>query len=292
MSATVDSAARTRDRYAVIGNPIAHSKSPFIHERFADQTGEAIEYAHLLAPLDGFAAAVREFIAQGGRGVNVTVPFKLEAYALADTLSPRAAAAGAVNTLRFDAGGIFGDNTDGVGLVRDIETNLGVSLTGARILLLGSGGAARGVVLPMLERAPASLTIVNRTASKAEELVGQFTQAAHDAGCVLAGGGPERVAREPYDVIVNATAGSLDAALPACDAAAFGPSTLAYDMMYGARPTVFMEHAAALGARVADGLGMLVEQAAESFYIWRGVRPDSAPVLAALRAALAASAAH
>ncbi|AGK49541.1 shikimate 5-dehydrogenase [Burkholderia thailandensis MSMB121] len=292
MSTTVESAARARDRYAVIGNPIAHSKSPFIHSRFAEQTGEAIEYTHLLAPLDGFSAAVREFIAQGGRGVNVTVPFKLEAYALADTLSPRAAAAGAVNTLRFDADGIFGDNTDGVGLVRDIETNLGVSLTSARILLLGAGGAARGVVLPMLERGPASLTIVNRTASKAEELVGQFTQAAHDAGCVLAGGGPERVAREPYDVIVNATAGSLDAALPECDAAAFGPATLAYDMMYGTRPTVFMEHAATLGARASDGLGMLVEQAAESFHLWRGVRPDGAPVLAALRAALAASAAH
>ncbi|AJY28473.1 shikimate dehydrogenase [Burkholderia thailandensis 34] len=290
MSAAVE--PPVRDRYAVIGNPVAHSKSPFIHARFAEQTGEAIEYTHLLAPLDGFAATVREFIAQGGRGVNVTVPFKLEAYALADTLSPRAAAAGAVNTLRFDADGIFGDNTDGVGLVRDIETNLGVSLTGARILLLGAGGAARGVVLPMLERGPASLTIVNRTASKAEELVGQFTQAAHDAGCVLAGGGPERVAREPYDVIVNATAGSLDAALPECDAAAFCPATLAYDMMYGARPTVFMEHAATLGARTADGLGMLVEQAAESFNLWRGVRPDGAPVLAALRAALAASAAH
>lgn len=255
MSTAVESAARARDRYAVIGNPIAHSKSPFIHSRFAEQTGEAIEYTHLLAPLDGFSATVRAFIAQGGRGVNVTVPFKLEAYALADALSPRAAAAGAVNTLRFDADGVFGDNTDGVGLVRDIEVNLGVSLTGARILLLGAGGAARGVVLPMLERGPASLTIVNRTASKAEELVGQFTQAAHDAGCVLAGGGPERIAREPYDVIVNATAGSLDAALPECDATAFGPATLAYDMMYGARPTVFMEHAAALGARTADGLG-------------------------------------
>ncbi|MHA7148982.1 shikimate dehydrogenase, partial [Burkholderia pseudomallei] len=157
MSTAVESAARARDRYAVIGNPIAHSKSPFIHSRFAEQTGEAIEYTHLLAPLDGFSATVRAFIAQGGRGVNVTVPFKLEAYALADALSPRAAAAGAVNTLRFDADGVFGDNTDGVGLVRDIEVNLGVSLTGARILLLGAGGAARGVVLPMLERGPASL---------------------------------------------------------------------------------------------------------------------------------------
>lgn len=259
------------DRYVVFGNPVAHSKSPFIHAQFAAQTGEPIVYEHRLAPLDGFDAAVRAFVAEGGRGANVTVPFKLDAHALADTLSPRAAAAGAVNTLRIDADGrIHGDNTDGAGLVRDIETNLGVSLAGARILLLGAGGAARGVVLPMLERAPLSITIVNRTASKAETLVGQFMQAAHDAGCVLSGGGPTEVRAQPYDVIVNATAGSLDAALPECDAAAFGPHTLAYDMMYGAQPTVFMQHAASLGARTADGLGMLVEQAAESFYIWRG----------------------
>ncbi|WP_179404876.1 shikimate dehydrogenase [Burkholderia guangdongensis] len=276
------------DRYVVFGNPIAHSKSPFIHARFAAQTGERIVYDHRLAPLDGFAPAVRAFIAEGGRGANVTVPFKLDAHALADTLSPRAAAAGAVNTLRFDADGrIHGDNTDGVGLVRDIETNLGVPLAGTRILLLGAGGAARGVVLPILDRAPLSITIANRTASKAEELVGQFMQAAHDAGCALAGGGAEVVRAEPYDVIVNATAGSLDAALPDCDPAAFGASTLAYDMMYGAQPTVFMQHAASLGARAADGLGMLVEQAAESFFVWRGVRPDGAPVLAALRQALA-----
>ncbi|KVL91591.1 shikimate dehydrogenase [Burkholderia stagnalis] len=277
------------DRYVVFGNPVAHSKSPFIHARFAAQTGEPVVYEHRLAPVGGFEAAVREFIAEGGCGANVTVPFKLDAHALADTLSPRAAAAGAVNTLRFDVdGGIHGDNTDGVGLVRDIETNLGVRLAGTRILLLGAGGAARGVVLPMLERAPLSITIVNRTASKAEALVGQFTQAAHDAGCTLAGGGPDTVRAQPYDVIVNATAGSLDAALPDCDPAAFGPGTLAYDMMYGAQPTVFMQHAASLGARTADGLGMLVEQAAESFFIWRGVRPDGAPVLAALRQALAA----
>ncbi|MGN3963269.1 shikimate dehydrogenase [Burkholderia gladioli] len=283
--------AVARERYAVFGNPVAHSKSPFIHARFAEQTGQAIDYTPRLAPLDGFAAAVREFIAAGGRGANVTVPFKLEAHALADTLSPRAAAAGAVNTLRFEADGrIHGDNTDGVGLVRDIEQNLGVSLAGARILLLGAGGAARGVVLPMLDRGPLAISIVNRTAGKAEELVGQFTQAAHDAGCSLAGGGAALVERHPYDVIVNATAGSLDAALPECDPAAFGAGTLAYDMMYGAQPTVFMRHAESLGARAADGLGMLVEQAAESFHLWRGVRPDGAPVLAALRNALAAAA--
>ncbi|MEX3628454.1 MAG: shikimate dehydrogenase [Burkholderia sp.] len=283
--------AAARERYAVFGNPVAHSKSPFIHARFAEQTGQAIDYTPRLAPLDGFVAAVREFIAAGGRGANVTVPFKLEAHALADTLSPRAAAAGAVNTLRFEAEGrIHGDNTDGVGLVRDIEQNLGVSLAGARILLLGAGGAARGVVLPMLDRGPLAINIVNRTASKAEELVDQFTQAAHDAGCALAGGGATMAERRPYDVIVNATAGSLDAALPECGPAAFGAGTLAYDMMYGAQPTVFMRHAESLGARAADGLGMLVEQAAESFHLWRGVRPDGAPVLGALRDVLAAAA--
>ncbi|TDV09849.1 shikimate dehydrogenase [Paraburkholderia caballeronis] len=276
------------ERYAVIGNPVAHSKSPSIHAQFAQQTGERIVYDRVLAPVDGFVAEVRAFVANGGRGLNVTVPFKLEAHALADRLSPRAAAAGAVNTLRFDADGIFGDNTDGFGLVRDIEANLGVTLRGARVLLLGAGGAARGVVLPMLERGPRELTIVNRTAAKADALVAQFAEAARAAGCALNGGGPQAVEPWPYDVIVNATAGSLDAALPDCDERAFGAGSLAYDMMYGAQPTVFMRHAQLLGARAADGLGMLVEQAAESFYVWRGVRPDSAPVLAALRAQLAA----
>jgi shikimate dehydrogenase len=278
----------TRERYAVIGNPIGHSKSPFIHGRFAAQTGEPVDYGHLLAPVDAFAPHVRAFIEAGGRGLNVTVPFKLEAHAFANTLSPRAAAAGAVNTLRVDADGIYGDNTDGFGLVRDIEVNLGVSLKGARILLLGAGGAARGVVLPMLDRAPHTLTIVNRTAQKAEALVEQFAQAARDANCRLAGGSARAIEAGQYDVIVNATAGSLDAALPECDDRAFGNGTLAYDMMYSAHPTVFMQHAAKLGARGADGLGMLVEQAAESFYVWRGVRPDGAPVLAELRALLTA----
>lgn len=273
----------TADRYAVIGNPVKHSRSPFIHAQFAQQTGERIEYGRLLAPLDGFVAQVREFITAGGRGLNVTVPFKLEAHALADELSPRAAAAGAVNTLRFSTNGIYGDNTDGVGLVRDIETNLGVPLCGARILLLGAGGAARGVVLPILERHPAALTIVNRTAQKADALVAQFAEPACAASCVLTGGGPQCVEPRPYDVIVNATAGSLSATLPECNDRAFGAATLAYDMMYGAQPTVFIRHAASRGARAADGLGMLVEQAAESFYVWRGVRPDGARVLEAMR---------
>ena len=281
-------AAGPRDRYAVIGNPIGHSKSPFIHARFAEQTGEAIEYTHLLAPLDGFVPHVRAFIEAGGRGLNVTVPFKLEAHALATKLSPRAAAAGAVNTLRFEADEVHGDNTDGFGLVRDIEVNLATPLKGARILLLGAGGAARGVVLPMLERAPHTLTIANRTAEKAKELVDQFGDAAREAGCRLTGGGVTSIDPGTYDVIINATAGSLDGALPEFDDGAFGSGTLAYDMMYGAQPTVFMQHAQTLGARAADGLGMLVEQAAESFYVWRGVRPNGAPVLAELRRILAA----
>ncbi|KXU90482.1 shikimate dehydrogenase [Paraburkholderia monticola] len=282
------SSNEARDRYAVIGNPVGHSKSPFIHARFAAQTGEPVEYGHLLAPVDAFVPHVRAFIEAGGRGLNVTVPFKLDAHAFANTLSPRAAAAGAVNTLRVDADGIYGDNTDGFGLVRDIEVNLGVPLKGARILLLGAGGAARGVVLPMLDRAPHTLTIVNRTAQKAEALVEQFAQAASDAHCRLVGGSARAIEAGQYDVIVNATAGSLEAALPECDDRAFGNGTLAYDMMYSAHPTVFMQHAAKLGARGADGLGMLVEQAAESFYVWRGARPDGAPVLAELRALLSA----
>ncbi|MEJ8795321.1 shikimate dehydrogenase [Trinickia caryophylli] len=286
---TIVPPAPGRELYAVIGNPVAHSKSPFIHARFAEQTGEPVEYRHLLGPLGRFEETVRAFIAAGGRGLNVTVPFKLEAHALADKHSARAAAAGAVNTLRFDGDSIYGENTDGVGLVRDIESNLGVPLAGARILVLGAGGAARGVVLPMLERSPAALAIVNRTASKADELVAQFAGAAQRAGCALTGGGPNVVEPRAYDIVVNATAGSLDAALPECDSRAFGAHTLAYDMMYGAEPTVFMRHAESLGARAADGLGMLVEQAAESFFVWRAVRPASAPVLAELRRILTRS---
>jgi shikimate dehydrogenase len=277
--------AAVMDRYAVIGNPIAHSKSPRIHGRFAAQTGEPVVYDRLLAPLDGFEAAVRSFMAAGGRGLNVTVPFKLEAYRLADTLSPRAAAAGAVNTLKFGDAGIFGDNTDGFGLVRDLEHNLATPLAGRRILLLGAGGAARGAVLPLLERGPAELVIVNRSAPRAAELAAAFAVAAQAAGCRLAAGARE-VAHGRFDVVINATAGSLAEQVPEFDPAALGCGTLAYDMMYAAQPTVFMRYAAQHGARSADGLGMLVEQAAESFYVWRGVRPDSVGVLAELRAEL------
>ncbi len=276
------------DRYAVIGNPVAHSRSPWIHARFAEQTQQAMNYERVLGAIGAFSADVTAFIEAGGRGLNVTVPFKLDAYALATTLTPRASAAGAVNTLKAGPNGdILGDNTDGVGLVHDIESNLGVSLKGARVLLLGAGGAARGVVLPLFDSGLAALSIVNRTASKAELLADHFADAARAANVRFSGGGVESVEAGPYDVIVNATAGSLHGAIPECDPGSFGPGTLAYDMMYSAEPTVFMRHALGLNARPADGLGMLVEQAAESFYVWRGVRPETDGVLRALRAEIA-----
>jgi shikimate dehydrogenase len=274
--------------YAVIGNPIAHSKSPDIHARFAAETAQDMRYARLLAPLDAFAATVQEFVAQGGRGANVTVPFKLEAYALAGTLTARAKAAGAVNTLKFDGGEIIGDNTDGVGLVTDIVRNAGFDLAQKKILLLGAGGAARGVLLPLLEARPAQLTIANRTVAKAQELVEQFQPfAGAGAGvdCKLSACSFAE-ARQQYDLVINATSASLQAELPPLATSVFGPATLAYDMMYGRQPTVFMQFAAANGAQVRDGLGMLVEQAAESFFVWRGVRPHTDAVFTALRAQL------
>ena len=270
------------DRYVVIGHPIAHSKSPDIHASFAAQTGQDLQYERLLAPIDGFADTVRGLVRTGAKGANVTVPFKLEAYALADRLSERARAAGAVNTLMFSADGIAGDNTDGCGLVTDIIGNAGVPLAGKRVLLLGAGGAARGVILPLLRESPAELVLANRTEAKALELAAQFAAA-----------GPIRAATidaldAPFDIVINATSSSLSDAPPPVGASVFDAGTLAYDMMYGARPTPFMAFATARGAHARDGLGMLVEQAAESFHLWRGVRPDTAPVLQRLRAALKA----
>ncbi len=294
----------TADRYVVIGNPIAHSKSPQIHAAFARQTGEALAYERLLAPLDGFEAAVRDFIAAGGRGANVTVPFKLEAFALADRLSERATAAGAVNTLRFDREdgrvSIVGDNTDGVGLVRDIVANAGVAVAGARVLLLGAGGAARGVILPLLAESPAQLVIANRTLARAEELVVQFAEAASSSAstATLASASASAVQLSAsrfedltgrFDIVINATSASLSSELPPVPASVFAAGGFAYDMMYGAQPTVFMQMAAQAGAHVRDGLGMLVEQAAESFHVWRGVRPDTMPVYRELRAQLASA---
>lgn len=270
------------DRYAVIGNPIAHSKSPDIHACFAAQTGQNLLYERLLAPLDGFAETVREFIQQGGKGANVTVPFKLEAFALATSLTERASAAGAVNTLAFDAGTITGDNTDGIGLVSDIVRNAGVAIEGKKVLLLGAGGAARGVLLPVLDQCPAKLVIANRTITKATELASQFALHGPVAASAF------DALQEPFDIIINATSASLADDVPPVAPAVFGNGALAYDMMYGKAHTVFMQFAERYGARVRDGLGMLVEQAAESFYIWRGVRPDTASVFAELRAKLQA----
>ncbi|HCA27750.1 MAG TPA: shikimate dehydrogenase [Betaproteobacteria bacterium] len=266
------------DCYAVIGNPIAHSQSPFIHAEFARQTGQDLHYRALLAPRDGFTSAARQFQAEGGKGMNVTVPFKEEAWRFATQLTERARLAEAVNTLQFGAEGILGDNTDGAGLVRDLQNNLGFSLSGKTILLMGAGGAARGVLQPLLAQRPARLTLVNRTPARADALKRQF--AAH--GEILACG--YAALAQPHQLVINATSSSLHGALPPLPETIFTPGALAYDMMYAKEPTLFLRFAAAHGAsRLADGVGMLVEQAAESFTLWRGVRPDTAPVIALLK---------
>ncbi len=267
------------DRYCVIGNPVAHSKSPAIHAAFAAQTGQDLVYERCLAPLDGFDATVAQLISAGYKGANVTVPFKLEAAALAATLSERARAAGAVNTLSFTAAGIAGDNTDGAGLVNDIVRNAGFAIVGKRVLLVGAGGAARGVILPLLGHRPQELVISNRTAATADALAASF------GGHGVAVSACEFAALAGrFDIVINATSASLAGALPPLPPAIFRPGTLALDMMYAADPTPFMQFASAHGATARDGLGMLVEQAAEAFFVWRGVRPETAAVLAALRA--------
>ncbi len=267
------------DRYTVFGHPIEHSKSPRIHAAFAVQTAQDLIYTASLVPLNGFEAALSAFGAAGGRGANVTVPFKEEAYRLATRLSDRARQAGAVNTLTLEGSEIVGDNTDGVGLVRDLTLNLQYSLAGKRILVLGAGGATRGVLGPLWAMQPESLFIANRTATKAVELARMF-------GC--AGGGFDAIPDQPFDVVINATAASLAGEMPPLPETVFAPDALAYDMMYG-RETPFLRFALAHGARIADGLGMLVEQAAEAFWLWRGVRPETAPVLATLLAERAGS---
>ena len=267
------------DHYAVVGNPVAHSRSPQIHAEFARQTGQAMDYIRLLAPLDGFAAEVAAFCARGGRGVNVTLPFKVEAFRFATRHSERAQHAQAVNTLKFESGQTLGDNTDGAGLVRDLECNLGLALAGRRVLLMGAGGAARGVLLPVLEGKPATLVIANRTRDKALALAQHFAQRGYCAGA----GYPD-LAGMQFDIVINATSASVSGDVPPLPPHIFAPQAFAYDMMYGKDDTPFMQFARAHGAaRVANGIGMLVEQAAESFWLWRGVRPQTAPVIEKLR---------
>ena len=271
------------ERYAVFGNPIAHSKSPAIHARFAAQTGQNLSYEALLAPLDGFAAAVAEFRAAGGRGANVTVPFKEEAFRLCQRLTSRAERAGAVNTLVF-GDDILGDNTDGAGLLRDITINLGQSLAGRRLLLLGAGGAARGALAPLLAARPGRFVMVNIF----PEIAAKLAAGVADLGEVATGDFADLAGQE-FDVVINATSASLSGETLPLPPGIFAPGSLAYDMMYGQGETLFMAQACRMGAALrADGLGMLVEQAAEAFALWRGVRPETAPVLADLRDQLTA----
>lgn len=269
------------DLYAVIGHPVNHSKSPRIHSLFASQTGEALEYTAIQAPLDGFEKTVNEFFARGGKGLNVTVPFKEAAWQMAGRHSARALKAGAANTLYQDNGVMVADNTDGAGLVQDLLCNHQVVLKGARILMLGAGGAVRGVLAPLLLEQPHTLVIANRTPAKAQNLVTLFadvagiTQLDWKAFDSLAG---------DFDVIINGTSASLQGDLPPLPTTLIGTDTVIYDMMYAATNTAFNQWALDHGAkRVYDGLGMLVEQAAEAFEVWRGIRPQTAPVIASLR---------
>lgn len=271
------------DKYAVIGNPISHSKSPQIHATFAMQTNQNMSYEAILAPIDGFTETVKHLIAQGFKGVNVTVPFKFEAFDLCGELSPRALAAGAVNTLSFNKNRIIGDNTDGFGLVRDLTLNHLHALEGLQILVLGAGGAARGVMLPLIHAKPASILVANRTLDKAKNLADHFNK---NTDCQINtcefAALNQPFLQQPFDIVINATSASLSEASLLIGDEMFGAKTLAYDMMYG-RETPFMAQARSNGAQVVDGLGMLVEQAAEAFHIWRGVRPDTAPVIAMFR---------
>jgi shikimate dehydrogenase len=269
------------DKYGVVGNPIAHSRSPEIHERFARQTRQRMSYERIEAPLDGFedlALALRD---AGFRGLNVTVPFKLDAAKLADDLAPRARLAGAVNTLVFDGDTIFGDNTDGIGFVRDVRERLKFNFSDCSVLVLGAGGAVRGVIGALLDASPRWIAVSNRTHQRAEELGEEFgVEAIH----------LDEVPAEHFDLIVNGTSTGLKHDAPPIDPETFNDCTLAYDLVYAADPTPFMELARSGGAKtVCDGLGMLIEQAAESFLLWRGVRPDTAPVYRELRELLSRS---
>lgn len=267
-------------RYAVLGHPISHSKSPLIHQQFARQFDFDIDYQAIDVAPGSFEKTVREFMASGGLGCNVTVPYKQEAFELADELSGRAQFAGAVNTLKFEQGQrIFGDNTDGIGLLRDLTINLDQTLFGKRLLVLGAGGAVRGVLAPLMEQAPKALVIANRTVSKAQELATVFSS----IGDILPSSF-DALAGQQFDIVINGTAASLSGDVPPLPQDIFSQNALAYDLMYAKEPTAFMRWALEHGAaRISDGLGMLVEQAAESFYLWWGRQPDTASVIGLLR---------
>lgn len=271
------------DCYAVVGNPVAHSKSPLIHQAFAQQCAQNISYERILAPLDDFKATIAGLIKQGYKGVNITVPFKLEAFALATHLSARARDAGAVNTLLFNnAGEISGDNTDGAGLVRDIEHNLHIAIAGKRILLIGAGGAAEGVLHPLLANGPAQLVISNRTLDKASNMAKKVAAQGAPQSSTVRAVALDELSGFTFDLVINATSTGLTDTLLPLPETIFASDCLAYDMMYGCE-TPFMAFARSHGAQVSDGLGMLVEQAAEAFYLWRGVRPETQAVMQTMR---------
>lgn len=273
------------DKYAVFGNPIGHSKSPEIHRQFAQQTGQAMSYEKQLVDEQGFEAAADAFFANGGKGLNITVPFKQDAYTYVARTTPRARRAGAVNTLALEADGtVLGDTTDGVGLVTDMKNNLGWQIRHKKVLILGAGGAVRGVLEPLLEEQPQHIIIANRTVDKALQLAKGFAEFGYLLGC-----GFDMLEEQQFDIIINGTSASLQGELPPLPDSLISPdgSTVCYDMLYGAKPTPFMQWAAQRGAQVSDGLGMLVGQAAESFTLWRGVRPQTAPVIDSLRTKLA-----
>ena len=270
------------DDYAVMGNPISHSKSPSIHTLFAEQTQQSVLYTAIHVDLGGFKQAVGNFVATGGKGLNITVPFKQEAWELVSERSERAERAGAVNTIKIENDQLFGDNTDGVGLVNDLTVNHGIELKNKKILLMGAGGAARGVLVPLLKQNPSSLFIVNRTPDRAKDLALDF----FDVGNVQ-GGGYDAIAELKFDIVINATAASLQGELPPLPDTLLNDNASCYDMMYAAKPTPFMLWATEHNAvKVLDGLGMLVEQAAESFYIWRNIKPETKNVIEKLRAEL------
>lgn len=270
------------DQYAVIGNPVEHSLSPAIHAAFARATGQDVAYGKILAPLDGFAAAARKFFGEGGKGLNVTLPFKRQAWELVESRAGYALDAEAVNAIKLENGKLTGHNTDGIGLVTDLELNLRFKLEGRRILLMGAGGATYGVVRPILDRKPGALVVANRTMERAAQLVAHFQKLQGNGAGILSAQPYSGLAGSRFDLVVNATSAGLANEMPPLPGTAFAAGALAYDMVYG-KTTPFMKFAAERGAKAVDGLGMLVEQAAESFLIWRGVRPETAPVIQALR---------